>query len=276
MTEPDRTTDKGPSGTLLTLRRGIMLLEAVAVAKGQATAKTLAAELGVKVGTCYQLIRTLHDQGYLSRLPQGRYRLGPRVRFLVDHFSADTQPPVDLTHGLEQLHATLGETCYLAMWQHEAITLVAALEGTRALRVGTIDVGYSEGAHARASCKALLAHVPADRVRDYFRQHEMTRYTPHTITDIDALLDELATTRKRGYGLDREEVDIDVANIAAPVFDQAGEPVAAYSVGLAAASVDSRLDEILTPLFATAERASRSLGYDGPYPPDAFHAKDRS
>lgn len=255
-----------PTGTLLTLRRGIQLLEAVAAAKGQATARSLADELGVKVGTCYQLIRTLHDQGYLARLPQGRYRLGPRVRFLVEHFTADTQPPADLTRGLEELHAALGETCYLAMWQHEVITLVAALEGTRALRVGTVDVGYSEGAHARASCKVLLAYASEDRVREYFRQHTLDAYTPHTITSVDALLEELAVTRARGFGIDREEVDLDVANVAAAIFDQAGNPIAAYSVGLAAASLDDRLESVLEPQFWAAEAASRKMGYTGPYP----------
>lgn len=257
---------KPTSGTLLTLRRGIMLIEAVARAQGQATARSLAEELGVKIGTCYQLIRTLHDQGYLTRVLGGRYRLGPRMQFLIDHFESDDSPPAELMDGLERLHAELEETTYLAAWQHDTITLVAALEGTKALRVGTIDVGHSEGAHARASCKVLLAYASEQRVREYFKHQKLGAYTPNTITSVDALLDELAATRARGFGIDRQEVDLDVANVAAAIFDEAGNPVAAYSIGLASASLDDRLDDILTPLVAAAEAASRALRYEGTYP----------
>src|SRR5690606_19056422 len=94
-------------------------------------------------------------------------------------------------------------------------------------------------------------------------------YTPHTITDLDEFLTELEATRQRGYGLDREEVDLDVANVGAAVFGRDSHPVAAYSVGLAAATLDTRIDTVLPELLAVAEEVSRSLGYRGPYPASA-------
>jgi IclR family transcriptional regulator, acetate operon repressor len=259
--------DELPTGILTTLRRGILALEAVARAKGEGTAKTIAPEIGVNIGTCYQLLRTLHERGYVSRLPGGRYGLGPRLRFLLEHYETQSAPPTELMEGLSDLHQRLNETTYLAMWQNGEITLVASLEGTRALRVGTIDVGYTEGANARATCKAILAFVGEGEVRDYFRDSGLPAYTPHTITDIDRLIDELTVTRSRGYGIDREEVDLDVANVGAAVFGSDGRPVAAYSIGLASATLDDRLDEIVPSLLHVAEDRSRALGYPGPYPP---------
>jgi IclR family transcriptional regulator, acetate operon repressor len=259
--------DQLPAGILLTLRRGILALEVVARSKGEATARTIAPEIGVNLGTCYQLLRTLHERGYVSRLPGGRYALGSRIRFLLEHFDSQPSPPTELMDGLSDLHRRLSETTYLATWQNGEITLTASLEGTRALRVASIDVGYSGGAHARASCKAILAFVDEDTLAEYFEGRDLPSYTPHTITKLSDLLAELGETRARGYGIDREEVDLDVANVGAAVFGREGHPIAAYSVGLAAATLDARLDTVVPELLEVAEKASRALGYRGPYPP---------
>ncbi|WP_433207133.1 LuxR C-terminal-related transcriptional regulator [Nocardia sp. CA-107356] len=70
------------SAVLLTLRRGLALLDAVAERNGSVTAKSLARSLGLQQRTCYHLLRTLRREGYLVRLPNGEFDIGPRRAFV--------------------------------------------------------------------------------------------------------------------------------------------------------------------------------------------------
>ena len=69
-----------------------------------------------------------------------------------------------------------------------------------------------------ADVEALLAGVP------------LTASTPRTLTTLEALHEDLARIRRRGYATDNEEHELGVACVATPVFDHVGRPVAAISV----------------------------------------------
>ncbi len=56
------------------------------------------------------------------------------------------------------------------------------------------------------SAKAILSAFPDERVRDIVDRHGLPAKTPQTITDPDALFEELATIRERGFALNREEI----------------------------------------------------------------------
>jgi DNA-binding IclR family transcriptional regulator len=58
----------------------------------------------------------------------------------------------------------------------------------------------------------------------------LTPVTAHTITNPDQLLKEIEITRRRDYGLDKQECNLLVNCIAAPVRDANAQIVAAVSV----------------------------------------------
>jgi hypothetical protein len=78
--------------------------------------------------------------------------------------------------------------------------------------------------------KALLAFHPPEEVAAHYRVAGLPRFTPSTVTDVDALLAELDAIRRRGYATDEQEREIDVRCVAAPVRDHHGEVVAAITV----------------------------------------------
>lgn len=262
-------TATGPatSGLLLTLNRGIQVLEEVANEQGRATAKALAAALEINLGTCYQLLRTLQANGYVHRLPGGRYGLGSRIGFLSDHYQATTAPPPELIDILHELLGSVEETVYISLRRGRKVEVAAVLEGTKALRVGNLNVGFGEHPHARASVKAFLAHAREDTVAELLEDATFEACTPHTITDRDHLLSELEATRLRGYGVDDEEFTEGVSCIGAVVLDGAGEPLGSYGTSFPAGRLATDGEAIAKHVLAAAEKASRALGYDGPYPP---------
>ncbi|MEX1004975.1 MAG: IclR family transcriptional regulator [Acidimicrobiia bacterium] len=260
--EPDR-----PSGLLLTLNRGIQVLERVATERGRATAKSLVADLEINLGTCYQILRTLQHAGYVHRLPGGRYVLGTRVGYLSDRYDSAVAPSPQLLDILHDLHQALGETVYITLRHNADLPIVGLLEGTNMLRVGSLTVGYSGHPHIRASAKAYLAHVPPASVDGFFETRTFAALTPNTITSWDGLLAELDATRLRGYGIDREEFTAGVSCIGAVILGADAQPHGAYGTSLPAGRFAEEEKAISGHVVQAAERASRTLGYEGPYPP---------
>jgi IclR family transcriptional regulator, acetate operon repressor len=264
---PAKEPSDRPSGLLLTLNRGIQVLERVATERGRATAKTLVADLEINLGTCYQILRTLQHAGYVHRLPGGRYVLGSRVGYLSDRYDSAVSPSPELLDILHDLHHALGETVYITLRRNSDLPIVGLLEGTNMLRVGSLTVGYSGHPHIRASAKAYLAHVPPASLDDFFETRTFEALTPHTITSWDALLDELDATRRRGYGIDREEYTAGVSCIGAVILDADGQPHGAYGTSLPASRFAEEETAIAGHVVQAGERASRTLGFEGTYPP---------
>ncbi|WP_131735459.1 IclR family transcriptional regulator [Actinomadura roseirufa] len=225
-------TEKDAPTVLHTLDRGLQVLEAVAAVDGTATAKVLSRQLGIKIGTCYHLLRTLVATGYLVRLAGGGYDVGPRAASLSRHLQRRAGPLPGLSVILTRLHNKTKETSYISGWYHGTPVLQHYLTGAQALRVGTLDVGYSGNMHARASCKAILAFLPTEQVATMFEGVPLDALTPRTITDFDSLTVELARVRHRGYALDLEEYASGVSCVAAPFFNGAGTPAGTFTVSV--------------------------------------------
>jgi IclR family transcriptional regulator, acetate operon repressor len=255
------------SGLLLTLNRGIQVLEAVANEQGRATAKSLAAGLDINLGTCYQLLRTLQANGYIHRLPGGRYGLGSRVGYLADQYQATSAPPPELIEILHELHQAVEETVYVSLRRGRKIEIASVLEGIKPLRVGNLTVGFGGHPHIRASAKAFLAFASPETVDEILDDAPFEKRTERTLTDRSALDRELEATRLRGYGIDDEEFTEGVSCIGAAILDASGEPIGSYGSSFPASSLPTAGESMAKLVIHAAEKASRALGYDGPYPP---------
>ncbi|CDQ42574.1 IclR family transcriptional regulator [Mycolicibacterium neoaurum] len=230
--DPSAEPVSGEATVLQTLARGLGVLEAVAEGNGTATPKTLARQLGIKQSTCYHLLRTLRADGYVVRLPGGNFDIGPRGSTLGKHLSARTGPAPEISAILTRLHNKTRETSYVCGWYHGTILMQQVLHGLHSLTVKNLDVGYVGNMHARASCLAVLAHLPASQVATMFDGTPLTKLTANTISDFNELTNELETIRRRGYALDIEAFAEDVCCVSAPFFDPSGTPAGSFSVSV--------------------------------------------
>jgi DNA-binding IclR family transcriptional regulator len=106
----------------------------------------------------------------------------------------------------------------------------------------------------------LLSLVPEDYLR-HTLPSTLPAITPHTITDWDVLLGDLDDTRRRGYAVAREELEIGLLAIGAPVLNLDGEAIAAISIaGPTSRLTVERESSIGQHVCACARRISRRLG----------------
>jgi hypothetical protein len=78
--------------------------------------------------------------------------------------------------------------------------------------------------------KAIIAYLPESKLRSLLAKQPMIAQTPNSITTMSRLLEELATTRQRGYAVDDHEHELNSSCIAATIFDSQGRPVGAISI----------------------------------------------
>jgi Bacterial transcriptional regulator len=89
----------------------------------------------------------------------------------------------------------------------------------------------------------------------------LVRYTSHTITEIDRLLEDLAGVRQGGYASDGEEEVYGVFCVGAPFFDHSGTCAGTVSVtGIKQDLPDWRLAEPGRLIRRLADQASALLG----------------
>ncbi len=240
--------------TLLTLERGLELLEAVAAADGAATAKVLSRQLDIRLGTCYHLLRTMVGSGHLVRRPGGRYDIGPGSAALGRHLQRRAGPPPELAVILTRLHNKTHETSYLSGWLHGNLVLLHYLAGS--LTVAPLDAGYTGHMHARAACRAVLAHLPHEQVATMFDGVPLEAMTSRTITNFDELVVNLATVRRLGYALDYEEFVAGVVCVAAPYFAADGTPAGSFTVAVPASRFERRRVRLIAEVREAATIAS--------------------
>jgi IclR family acetate operon transcriptional repressor len=244
--------DEQRTTVLHTLERGLQMLEAVSAADGTATAKVLGRQLGIKIGTCYHVLRTLVSSGHVIRLPGGYYDVGPKAASLGRQLQRRSGPSPELAVILTRLHNKTRETSYISGWNHGTLTLQHYLSGLHTLSVGDLDVGYTGHMHARASCKAVLAFLPEEQVAAMFAGVPLDAVTARTITDFETLTADLATSRLRGYALDLEEFSEGVCCASAPFFAEHGTPAGAFTASVP----QSRFTERRSWLIAEVQEAA--------------------
>ncbi|CUR58742.1 Repressor of aceBA operon [metagenome] len=208
--------------------RAVALLRAVATATGaQSTAPALAETCNLNRATAWRILSTLETHGMVScDRATGRWSIGMTVAEIAGNVGIEGL--IATAHAvLERLAALTGETAALAVVRGEGLTYVD--EVAPAAIISAKWVGRSIPLHATSTGKALLAFL-SDKEVDRLLPRELKAHTSTTVTDRDELLEELALTRQRGYGVCRGELESSLYGVSAPALDRDGRPIAVISI----------------------------------------------
>ena len=251
------TTSPSVSPGVQSLDRAFLLLEAVADAGGSARLTELAASTGFPLPTIHRIVRSLVAGGYLRQEPSRRYALGPRLIRLGDH--AARMLGAWAVPFLAQLVDEIGETSNMAMLEGDEAVYVAQVPSPHSMRMFT-EVGRRVSVHSTGVGKALLSRLDDDRVVELLRRAGMPARTPRTITTPEAMLEELARIRERGYAMDDGEQESGVRCVALLVPD-APTSVALSVSGPSSRVTIERMGVVLPVMRRVAEDLSAELGH---------------
>jgi DNA-binding IclR family transcriptional regulator len=260
MRNPPARADKA-NGSVRSVEKALALVRALSTAGQGFALSDLAQRLEMNESTAHHLLATLRRAGFVEQDGQTRaYRLGYGLVGLVVRFLSGTDLYSAGTGPVRELRDRTGETAYLTVVSGRDMVAVVEIVGSKPIQARRTLFPGEPALHSTASGKVHFAHLPPQRLGAVLSSIGLTRFTPNTIADADALRAELAAIRRQGYALDREENVAGVMCVAAPVFGADGEQVATASVAFPRAG-DERVAELIPPVVATAATVSRNLGY---------------
>lgn len=172
-------------------------------------------ELDRPRSTVHDYLSSLEREGYVVKR-RSEYRVS--TRFLDVGIRGRERMQI---HGLakpevDDLAAETDEHASLMIEEHGKGVLLYIRQGERALDLG-VSTGWRMALPTSAPGKAILAHLPGERVDAVLDEHGLPEVTSATITDRGELFDQLDRVRDRGFAVDHGERVEGVRAIAAPI-----------------------------------------------------------
>lgn len=207
--------DKAPQNNL----RPLYILKTVAEAAAPVSAAEVGEALELPKPTIHRLFQTLEEDGWLMRDLGGR---GFVAGHLLRRMSANTFSGPGLRRErmaiLQRLADEVGETCNISMPDGDAMVYVDRVETQWPLRI-RLPIGSRVPLHCTSAGKTYLSTLPKPQFLRILRRLDLSAKTPHTITSPEALADEIALTRDRGFGADDQEMIEGMIAVAVPIRD---------------------------------------------------------
>ncbi len=243
------------------IAKACRLLDLLTEAKRPMSLSELTTATGWAKSTVYGLISSMRNCGLIEQDAQsGQYLLGVRlfeygsaVQSMRNIISLAKEP-------MDRLVKATGESASLSMLDRGEALVLAHAEAD-----SNFHIVSETGAHLPAFCtaqgKALLSQLPDAAVRRIF-ETQFQPFTPHSLSNADALLAELKTVRETGYAIENGEFRIGVRGVAAPIKDHTG--AIRYAIGLIGMFRRIDSDEFraaTAEVQKTAAALSEALGY---------------
>lgn len=246
-----------------TLERGLSVLSLFSNETSELTLTEIARSADLNMTTSLRIASTLEEAGYLRRDPDTkRYR--PSLKVLQLGFTALRSMDIRQVARphLERLSRATGETVSLAALDDLEIVYVDRIRNRQIVGV-LLSLGSRLPAHCTSMGKAILAHLPGDQLRSRLDGIALESCTANTMVEVDALGQDLARVRRRGYAVNNEELAVGLRAVAAPIWGDQGSVVAAINISGSTETISrDRLREELAPLLLeTASEISQALGF---------------
>jgi len=255
---------KKPTYDAPAARMMIRLIETLCESEAPLGVTELVQRTGSNANMIFRILQVLEQAEWVARVSDSapKYAIGLRLF----HYASKPVRRMGLREAAEDpinvLHQQTRQSCYLGV-----------IDGTRTLFIEHLDalegdvrlnaqIGTRYLMHYAAPGKVLLAYSDDAFVQKVISVEGLPAQTPQTITRPDALAQELAHVRTRGYALDVEEFAKGLYCCAAPVFDVENKLAGAVGVSVLAIYFSkARLTRDLMPVVVrTADAISERLG----------------
>lgn len=252
---------KPASDEIQSLVRAIAILDCFRTDQPQLGVREIARQLDMSPSTVGRLLATLGSAGILSQDPTTRlYRLGSKVLSWSAVYTSGLDVREKSRPMLEELHRLTRETVNLYVLDGTERVCVECIESPQRVRV-IVRVGERMPLHAGSSGKAMLAFGSPELLKQILA-HPLERMTSNTITNRKRLLEELASIRNCGYAVSHGERFTDALGLAAPIFDNTGNVLAALNVaGPTLRFTDDDVKRFAPKIIELANQVSQLLGY---------------
>ena len=236
------------------------ILEAMSNSPEGRSLASLAEAVALPKPTLHRLLKIMVGLGYVDRAPDAAYRLTSKFRHLASEASHDKL--VALAQPLlNDLHQQTTETINLGVLRGDRVIYLHVMESRHPLR-RIAEPDSADPFHCTALGRAIVANLDANQ-RDYLlnEPHGFAKRTPYTAVEEASLRAILEKVRRDGYALERDQTDVGVTCIAAPIWEE-GSVIAAISISAPTARVGgAREKELVNAVCDAASAITEQLDH---------------
>lgn len=215
--------------------KAFKLLDCIYEQKEPVRLEELIKMTGFKKATCHRLLQTLLSENLIVKKAGTKlYTLGPKLITLglsaLDRFDLHREA-LPLMNGLRDI---TGESVNLSILDgHEILTI----ERIRSVHLYNMSIGVGSRLpiYCTSQGKAVLSFLSQEKQKEILQKIDLTPMTHKTIRSKTVLRKELAKIRAQGYAVNREEFEVGIGAVAAPILSHSGEAVASLNISFALA-----------------------------------------
>jgi IclR family acetate operon transcriptional repressor len=248
-------------GGVQSVDRALSIIETLAEDDEGYRLSDLAIRTGLSTSTVHRLLATLESRRFVAfDRTESKWHVGARAFTVGATFARRRNFSAQAVPYLRKLRDLTRETANLAVVDDEFIVVLTRAESREIMRSLT-KVGGRVAMVASGVGKAVLATYADGDVNAIIRHHGMPRLTEKSIVRPSDLFRELEKVRRQGFAIDDEEACMGLRCIAAVVYNDCSEPLAAISVsGMTSRLTDERLPTLGETVREVAAELTLALG----------------
>src|ERR1700722_14270886 len=267
--EPKSNADGDPDprdGGVQSVDRALSILETLAEDDEGYRLSDLAVRTGLSTSTVHRLLATLEKRRFVQfDRYESKWHVVARSFSVGATFTRRRNFTAQAMPYLRKLRDLTRETANLAVVDDQSIIVLTRIESREIMRSLT-KVGGRVAMVASGVGKAVLATYSDEDVNGIICRQGMPRLTEKSIVRPSELFRELQIIRRQGYAVDDEEARIGLRCVAAVVYSNCAEPLAAISVsGMTSRLTNQRLPELGKAVCEVARELTVAIG--GVMPP---------
>ncbi|MFV2047183.1 IclR family transcriptional regulator [Metabacillus sp. YM-086] len=189
----------------------------------------VAKNLGLSKSTVHRLLASMASEGFVYKNPRSnRYSLGTSVLTLTNLVSSQLPILNESVPVLNMLTERTGESSHLGILEDHHMIYLQKVECDNPTSLFT-HIGKRHPIHATSIGQAILAFWEQDE-RHQFLPEKLECYTTNTITSQESLYEKLNLIKAEKYAVCDQELQEQVMAIAAPIFNEKGNVLAAINI----------------------------------------------
>jgi IclR family acetate operon transcriptional repressor len=260
---PGRAAAKSSDGDsgVRSLNRALSLLEDVAAHPEGAALGDLAHRADLAPSTAHRLLKSLELRRFVTQdAERGLWFTGVQAFITGTGFLRNRDVVAIARPYMHRAMEESGESVNLAILGGGETIYLSQVESRQMMRA-LAPPGGRAPLHASGVGKALLSGMALQTARQRIATLTFTQFSDKTILDGQALMANIQQAKAQGYAIDDEEHAVGLRCLAAPIYNEFAEPVAAISIsGPLARIADARLPVLGTLIRSFAEDITAALG----------------
>lgn len=236
------------------LASGLSVLDAFTIERPTMNLRELAEAAGVTKSAAQRFTHTLVELGLLRKdATSKRFSLSVKAldvgcRYLQSNVLLERANPY-----LLELNRHIGETVNLAEPDGDDMVYVGRFPSLHRAVVH-MPVGRRLPIYCSSTGRAYLSGLQDQQIVEILTRVDRVKFTPHTVTELDAIMEMILNVRETGFAYSIEEFYLHDLTFAAPIFNIWGVPVASVNVSISTAywTVEKAVEELVPKLIHTA------------------------